>query len=542
MAGGKETPRQKLINLMYLVLLAMLALQVSSAIIQKFVFLNKSLENALAETVQRNETQISGIEQAVTQRDNQPKEVKILETAKDLRSRSKTLIEEMEGIKAELITMTGGEATEGVGYNGAKNEDEVAQLMIGPGDTKKGKAYELKSKLNQYTEFLNGLVQQHNLRGIQAFSPLALDAKEDPITKKDKEQKSKDFAQLNFESTPMVAALAVLTDKQSKVATYEATVLNALAAEVGATDIKLGQLIPMARAESRVVAAGTKYRAEMFISGVMRGANPVMRYEGKPLEVDSRGVGVIEFTAAGGNYDADDKLEKTWTAEIVAPDPVTGKDSVYKLTEKYIVAKPVMQIQSASVQALYRNCGNDLSVQVPALGATYDPSFNVKGGSSIKGGKKGEVVVIPTEKSVTLTVSSGGSVIGSQEFNVRPVPKPEIVPYVGNRPANVKIGENGCPRSITMQAIPDDDFKAQLPKEARYGVTAYEVTLARGKRGLGKVDSRGPQVDLSSLAAKAQPGDRLVIEVKEVKRRNFQDKVEDINIGTSSSIINIPIN
>ena len=49
------------------------------------------------------------------------------------------------------------------------------------------------------------------------------------------------------------------------------------------------------------------------------------------------------------------------------------------------MAKPVIQIQSASVQALYRNCGNKLDVQVPALGSAYNPSFKITGGSSVGG-------------------------------------------------------------------------------------------------------------------------------------------------------------
>ena len=65
MAGGKETPRQKLINLMYLVLLAMLALQVSSAIIQKFQFLNSSLEKAVGEAEIRNIETVSNIKTTV---------------------------------------------------------------------------------------------------------------------------------------------------------------------------------------------------------------------------------------------------------------------------------------------------------------------------------------------------------------------------------------------------------------------------------------------------------------------------------------------
>ena len=74
MAGGKETPRQKLVGLMYLVLLALLALQVSSAIIQKFQFLNSSLEKAVTEAEVRNIETIAGMKVAVENGKNQKKD------------------------------------------------------------------------------------------------------------------------------------------------------------------------------------------------------------------------------------------------------------------------------------------------------------------------------------------------------------------------------------------------------------------------------------------------------------------------------------
>ncbi|MGB3616844.1 MAG: gliding motility protein GldM [Catalinimonas sp.] len=535
MAGGKETPRQKLINLMYLVLLAMLALQVSSAIIQKFVFLNKSLERALDENLNRNVQTVSAIQAAVDKRGNLAQDKQNLAKAQELRERSKALIDEMNDIKRDLILKTGDVDPETGEMKGAKDEDITAQVMVGGGNSKNGRAYELQQKLNEYAKYVSDLSSERD------FPLLALDAKDDPITENDPDQKRKDFAELNFAQTPMVAALAVLTDKQNKVATYESIVLNELANDLD-VKVDLGDFIPMARAESRVVAAGTKYKAEMFLSTQLLGVSPVMRWNGGEIPVNEQGIGTIEFTASGGNYDKDGNMEKTWTADIVAPDPMTGQEKTYTVTEKYIVAKPVMQIQSASVQALYRNCGNELNVQVPALGATYDPSFSVQGGSASKGAKKGEVVIVPTAQTATLTVSSGGNTIGTQKFSVRPVPRPDIVPYAGSSVIDLKRGVDGCPRGLTIAAVADPDFEAMLPKEARYAVTSYKVYLARGKRPIGTVDASSQTVNLTSLAQKAQPGDRLVVEVEGVKRKNYQGKVENVPIPTSASIINIPIN
>ncbi len=534
MAGGKETPRQRLIGLMYIVFLAMLALQVDSAILEKFQYLSQSLETAYQDAVARNTQTTESIQSSVQERGNKPGEVVTLKSAQEVRQRTSALITEIEAIKNELIERSGGKDSDGR-LAGAKDADAVANLMIGPGERKNGKAYALKSDLNDFTAYLNQVAST-------SLPLLALDGKDDPVVKNDPRQRNKDFAILNFESTPLVAALAVLSDKQAKIANYEAQVLNELASKVGAADFKFDKLFPMARAESRVVAAGTEYVADLFISAASSSIKPTMKFQGKDLPVDPNGVGQIKFRASASNYDAEGNSKQTWKAQITMPNPIGG-DTTFTHEEEYIVAKPVMQIQSASVQALYMNCGNDLDVQVPALGVTYQPAFSVSGGSQLAGAKKGQVIVIPNSKKVTLNVSSGGNAIGSQEFSVRSVPKPTLVAYVGNRPANTKVGEPATGlRSLILRAEPDADFAAQLPKEARYAVTEAEVILARGSRPLKSVTATNPNVNLAGMIDMAQKGDRIVIDVKKVVRKNFRDQIEEVSIPGAASIINIQLN
>src|SRR5690606_5406800 len=117
--------------------------------------------------------------------------------------------------------------------------------------------------------------------------------------------------------------------------------------------------------------------------------------------------------------------KKTYTAEITIDIP-GGGDTTYTNTIEYFVAKPVIQIQSASVQRLYLNCGNELNVQIPALGSTYNPSFSATGASAIEGSQKGLVTVVPNAAEVKLNVSSNGNYIGSEVFKVQRIPMPTI--------------------------------------------------------------------------------------------------------------------
>ena len=217
-----------------------------------------------------------------------------------------------------------------------------------------------------------------------------------------------------------------------------------------------------------------------------------------------------------------------------------GIEYVIPVLLAHVVAKPVIQIQSASVNALYLRCGNELSVQVPALGATYNPSFSATG-ASLKPMGKGNVVVIPNNPTgVKLSVSSGGSAIGSVDFKVRGIPKPTIQVLSGGKELDQKNGVPAPgPRSIQIKAKADESFSQFLPKDSRYSVTKWNVMLARGKRPVTQQSFTTEMATLGNIASQAQAGDRLIIEVQDVYRQNFLGEKEKVNIGTP--IFTVPI-
>ena len=533
MAGGKETPRQKMIGMMYLVLTALLALQVNSAILLKFQFLDESLMGVNSKTVTDNADVLSNIKSAVDKGGNRSADNRVLNNAQEIRTKTSELVTYIRGLRDGLIAKTGGRSQDDPNqYANPSGEDHVAMMMIGAANKRNGEAYVLKDKLNEYAKFL---------KQVNPNMPdqLAYDGKEDPVAKNDKTQRNKDFAELNFGETPLVAALAVLAQKENEVLKYEADALQKLAQQVGADIIKFEKIFAMARAESKVVAAGTKYKADMFIAASSDAITPKMSFQGKPIKVVN-GMGQVEFTAAASNYDAEGNSKQSWKGQVTINQ--NGRDTTFTVQEEYIVAKPVIQVQSAAVQALYFQCANELNIQVPALGAIYDPSFSASGGSAIKGAKKGLVTIIPNSTEVTVSVSSGGNAIGSERFKVRPIPKPELVPLVNGRPIDVKRGVPAQSiRAVEIQAVADEGFKQLLPNEARYRVTKWKAYLVRNNAPIDQGDYNGPSANLSNFAAKASKGDRVVIEVLEVKRLNYRGEAVDAKTGGDNSWI-VPLN
>ncbi|TAH25887.1 MAG: gliding motility protein GldM [Cytophagales bacterium] len=532
MAGGKETPRQKMIGMMYLVLTALLALQVSSAIIQKFQFLDDSLMFVNGSAIEENTGIIKSLSKAVEKAGNNPKDIETLKKAEDVRKKTSELISFIQKTRDELISSTGGKDDDGVSYKGAKEEEKVVQYMVGPEGSKKGVGYKLQKDMNEYGEYLKTTAKIE-------VPKLALDGKEDPLAMKDPNQKRKDFPNLNFAETPMVAALAVLAQKESQILKYESEALAKISADLGNYKLDFDQIKVMVRPKSSVVAAGTKYEAEMFLAASSSAIVPSMKFEGRTIDVKA-GMGIISFPATGGAYDKDGNVKKKWSGSITIKNK-SGQDTTFTISEEYIVAKPVISVQSASVNALYKNCGNELNVQVPALGSTYSPSFAANGAQVINGAEKGKVTLVPTGTKVELRVSSGGNYIGSQEFGVRLIPKPTIKCLIAGKEANTKSGEVAASvRSIQMKADADESFKTFLPKDALFSVSAWDCILVRGKRPLSTKNFSGQIGQVPEFAGLAQAGDRILIEVKKVNRTNFLKQVEDVSMPTT--IINIPLN
>jgi gliding motility-associated protein GldM len=519
MAGGKQNPRQRMINLMYLVLTAMLALQVSSSIIDKFVFLNQSLEHSLDGAKAASEAALQALIKQVQKEGNTTEGRERIKRADELKKETAKLLGEIDKYKRKLI-----EAGEGVdpktgSVKNPKEETKVEIMMIGP--TKNGLGYDLKKKLDAYNEYL---VKEYGDLGFSKsdFLPLAEGNQNNPLYKNDPVQRGKDFAEANFGQTPVVAALAVLTQKQTEIVRYEQEVLKKLGAGEFGKEIKFDQITALASADANVIAAGSEYRAEMFISATSSKSGAKMTYNGSPVRVNEKGVGEVKFVAAGNG-------EQSWRGTITINN--RGRDTTFTFEKKFTVVQPVLLVMAQSKFPLYRNCANPLETSIPALGASYRPSFSVDNGSAIPGGRLGDVTIFPgAGPTCNLTVSSGGRAYPPVQFRVNPVPPPKV--FMANRSGgaiNLK-DPIPMPPTITVRAEADETFRNTLPKEANYRVCGYEVTLYRGGRSAGSVRASSENVGSGGLSGR--PGDGVQITVTCVQRINSRGEIEAAPITT----------
>ncbi|GAL84735.1 hypothetical protein CHU_3492 [Sporocytophaga myxococcoides] len=530
MAGSKETPRQKMIGMMYLVLTALLALQVSSALIYKFQYLNDSLEKTVSETKDISSEKLRNIASAVKQKGNKADEVKLKEEAEVISQKTRDLVTFIDNLKKDMITRTGGLEEDG-SLKGAKEETEVEVIMIGA--AKNGKAYELKKKLNDYVAFVNE-------RSDKKFGAIALDASEDPLLKNNPDQRNKDFAELNFGQTPLVAALAALSEMESRVVGIEAVVLDEKSKKLDADEHKVDKLIPMVRTGTKIIPAGMKYEADVFMGAVMSSAKPNIHIGESTLNVDDNGIGKYSFTASGGNY-VNGEIKKTWTGKIKMKNP-DGTDTIYSITEDYIVTQPVIQVQSGNPPALYKNCSNKLNVQVPALGNNYNPDYRVDGASFIKGSRKGEVTIIPSGSipTISLKVSSNGYYIGEEKYLVRLIPPPTVEVRVNGKVVDPRMGvEAVTVKNISVRIIPNPDFQKLLPQESIYTITEWAMTVGRGRRGGPAKTFKSATISVNDISTQLNANDNLIIDIKQVKRRNYKGELEDVKMPDKPEVVTL---
>lgn len=529
MAGGKETPRQKMIGMMYLVLTALLALQVSNAVLEKFAIIYETLEELSGETQKKNAEALQAIIKEAG-KSQKGEVVRARENAEKVRQLTTSTMASINALKVKMKDLSGTQEIDEKLIN--DHSSKVATMMMSQPD---GKAFE--KLLNDY------VTQLRALTGMTAkeLPTIARAPKDIPVFAKDEDHASKDFITFTFENTPVIAALASVTQIQTEVLDFESKALAKLLADAGVGKVSFDNIVPMVRAKESIVAAGATYEADLFISASSSAFVPEMYKDGQKLTLfdDPTGVkmGKIKFVASGGGYDKDGFATKSYKTEIKLPDTTLTEIIQYK------VAQPTIKVTTGNAPTLYMNCGNNVTIEVPALGTNYNPSFSPTGAEVRKGDKPGKVVIIPNQRKIQIGVSNGGTLIGTQPFDVKNVPEPRFVAMLGNTPVDLRAGIKANQlRQLRIVVEPDENFKEEVPKDARYNIKEMEVIMGSGPTPAAQMRAQNGAPDLGAWQNQAKPGYRVTFVVKEAIRRTFTDKEEKVAIKGSNSVIQVAIN
>lgn len=427
MASAKDTPRQKMIGMMYLVLTCLLALNVSKDILDAFIIVNKGLENTNLNFTDKNENLYSLFDLAKSV--DPVRVTPNWKQAQDVKKRSAELCDFIEKLQKELV-----EKTEGVEKNVAdtiqmaslENKDNYTiptNILIGNSeDGSAGASRELKNKLNEFKTQLSTYILAKDKARVKLDINTA-----DP----EHSEENENWELYNFYDRPLVASLTILSKLKTDVKNAEATTVDYLLKLVDVETLKFDTIAAKVIPQSNYVMLGEEYKADVFIAAFNKTRNPEIligdynestkSFNGTATPIDvERGLGkyVMNTSKEGVNSYAG-------TIKVVSPQ---GKEMVFPFKSEFIVAKPALTVSAEKMNVVYRGLPNPISVSVPGFPnekltvSATNATLSNKGGGKYDVKPNGDGVVTV---SVVANMDNGERRnMGTQTLRVKRIPKP----------------------------------------------------------------------------------------------------------------------
>jgi gliding motility-associated protein GldM len=432
-----------MINMMYLVLTALLALNVSKEIINAFVTVNDSLEVSNKNTTDKNKLTYEAFDFAMK---NDPVKTKpFYDKAIATKKMSDQMTSYIDSLKKALVIKTDGIKIEKgekvpplIEMGDKENYDIPTNMLCGTeNDGKGGEASKLKAKILQFKQDLSKNVAAEEQKKFMARFDDLLNTKDpDPSSVVYKEDKKRTWEMANFYHNPVVASVALLTKFQADIKNAESEVINNLLSSISAKSYKFDALQARVIAPTSYVLLGQKYSADVFLAAYSSTSDPkIMIGDVDTAKKALRGTGTAIPVSGGlGKYEVSATSEgiKKWGGVITVKNPATNLEESYAFTSEYVAAKPSTVISADKMNVLYIGVDNPMSISVPGV-ANDNVSVTASGGgvSLVKDPKAGGghfIVTATTQGKCMISVSAkmdGKNMpMGQMEYRVKRLPDP----------------------------------------------------------------------------------------------------------------------
>ena len=484
MAGAKETPRQKLISLMYLVFITMLALNVSKEVLDGFGQMFKKIESSNTRLYSSNEVYYQKI--AANAQDKEGKWLGHDRTAKSIRLESNAFFDKIKKLKDKITeevrvddpdlkdfqVMDKGEALDNIWFAGGEVSPEGEEFITMIVNYRAEVVQVFGSQFPQYID----LVEERFFTGDFEHNIVNKDGASQP------------WLDANFKGFPLVSSLAKLTMMQSDIRATEADVLNTLLgkeleAESGVNE---SNYITLLKTEK-----GAYYQGEIFDGSVILGRkggaqNPNsvnITIDGEPLqegdyELIPGGIKLNITTGGPGDHEIAGNL--AFLNE--------GVESRIPVKQSFpVISKPNSAVISADkMNVVYRGVDNPMTISIPGI-ANNKVSASAAGLRKVKGSNymmtpsKGREVVI----RASATLPDGNKITTSTKFRIKDIPAP--VSTVRGLNGIVTLNKSDLEISTIGGALLDFDFDIKLETVSfKFKVPGKPTITVRGN----KLDSR----------------------------------------------------
>lgn len=506
MAGGKMSPRQKMINMMYLVLMALLALNVSKEILKSFYLFEKSFYSAADNIDSKNNATIKALEASMEK--NAAKTKPYMERAKGVQKATNEFIAYVDGIGKMVEEWYGGRDPEtGALVSPDQMEDHALYFTV-ENDGAKGKEFmakinEARENILKYLKPDAGLGDSTNIKDMTEYK--AALAASQLHAEDDKDGLSgAGWVEENLEHNPAAGLMALLARIKNDAKTTESDALDRLASRIDATDYKFDKLEAKVLAKSSYVMEGENFEADILLVASNSKGQPNIMVGSSSINVEG-GVGKYTQRASGvGN--------KTFAGKIIIDGPEGPKE--FPFENEFYVFKPAATIAATEMNLLYKGIDNPMSISVPGFAASEvkvsAPGLNL---NSLGGGKYNAKVPSSTSKEVTITASitrdGKTKTVGSQKFRVRSLPQPTA--QLGGIP------NDGLPKgkaAVGAQSSIIASMGAGFAYNLNYRVQGFKMIIAyKRKPPVMASSSNGALTgQMRSMVKSTQSGDKILIE------------------------------
>ncbi len=503
MSGAKETPRQKMIGMMYLVLTAMLALNVSKEIIHAFVSVNESM-------VATNKNFDAKLEDTYTKFQNiaatDAAAKQWYTKALEARNYSDSLVNYLIDIRSDVILKTEGKKNEYY-YNeetGKVNMDSLRNVplteikvlddystptnfFLGEGDLLPGEAKTMKEKFALYRGDMIQLVKPRD------SSQLKIGLRTDGKYKNPESGETLDWENHMFSHTILAADVVILNKYVAEIRNVEFDVLTKLMSYVGAETFKFNKVEAKVIPEKSYVFKGSEYKAQILVAAFDTVENPDVRYK---MNIDSLTAAMManSIDVPGENGVVNINIPtnglgigvQKFAGVIRIRDPKDREKFIpYHFHTEFNVGEPTAIISADGLNVFYKDINNPMSISIPGVPPT-DVSYNItKGKAKIKQKAPGVYDVMPTGKenedieiSALATIDGKSQVIGKKLFRVKntPPPTPIVAGYKGGEVLAKNTLLNAKQPFLEAKLL---DFLFES-KELNFTVTSYEVSVSAG--------------------------------------------------------------
>ena len=468
MSGAKncpETPRQKMIGMMYLVLTAMLALNVSTDILNGFTLVDNSLHSSIAASDTRNAKLYHDFQAANA--DNPEKTQVWFDKANEVRLRADSLYNYIQDFKEHIAILADGKKA--VAARKAAGEDPTIHIegnsnldVTGQYAIVQGNGAILKEVVAYYRDYAAGLVEDDaELRNsIQVTL-----ATERGYNSHDKD--SCDWEVAIFDGMPVGASITILTKMQNDVRTIESQLIQYLMDRTDAGDLRVNKLQAYVIPNSNYVIRGGKYSAQIILAAVDSTQRPEYYVDGQ--RINDQGRYEVATSSVG--------LRK-YSGWIAYQDPSTGEKQNLPFRSEYSVGEPAVTISNTDLNIMYRGYENKFAISVPGV-ANDKLKISVNGASVSQQGVLWIIKPTDNAKNVTISVTAelDGKMqpMGSQEYRVKALPKPGAYFKSGeNEYSDGNISRGALlNKSATVIASYGPDGLLDLP----FQITSFKVNI-----------------------------------------------------------------